>query len=178
MFVLRLVTNGVPDWDVDWQQYCVQQAIAMGRGAEFSGEKTVRRWAFRMRTHGHAGGYKKQGNVRASILRGADLFRLSIFKRMFPRSTAAETNAFLWNSSSDPPGQRRLYSPSQISAAEDCFQLSMKVSSTAAQQALLPINIQKRWNFWNLPYPFGRADIATEDLIDLDEARIFVETEN
>lgn len=53
----------------------------------------------------------------------------------------------------------------------------MKVSATTAQQALLPINIQKRWNFWNLPFPFGVADIARADLIDLDEA-LFVETVN
>lgn len=54
----------------------------------------------------------------------------------------------------------------------------MKVSATTAQQAMLPINHQKRWNFWNLPYPFGIANINRDDLIDLDEAGVFVETIN
>ena len=30
--------------------------------------------------------------------------------------------------------------------------------------------------YWNLPYPYGIADIRVEDLIDLDECGLFVET--
>ena len=30
--------------------------------------------------------------------------------------------------------------------------------------------------YWNLPYPFGIADIRVEDFIDLDECGVFVET--
>jgi len=36
----------------------------------------------------------------------------------------------------------------------------------------LPRDLFKRWRFWNLPYPYGCADIAAEDMIDLDEAGI------
>lgn len=106
------------------------------------------------------------------------LIQLAVWKRLFPHSSVHETNAFLWNASTDPPGQRRLYSPSQISEAEDRLGLSLKVSSMTARQAMLPINIQKRWNFWHLPYPFGQANINTANLIDLDEAGIFLETTN
>lgn len=30
--------------------------------------------------------------------------------------------------------------------------------------------------YWNLPYPYGIADIRVEDLVDLDECGLFVET--
>ena len=39
-------------------------------------------------------------------------------------------------------------------------------------------NITKRWIFWNLNYPFGIANINREDLIDMDEAAVFVESVN
>lgn len=178
IFILQHVCDGAPHWNVNWQRYHAHHAIAVARGAEWPGTKTVTRWARRMRNHGHVRAFVKQGNARATVLRGEAVFCLAMWKRMFPRSNLHETNAFLWNSSPDPPGQRRLYSPSQISEAEDRLGLSMKVSSTTARQALLPINIQKRWNFWNLPYPLGIADINTADLIDLDEAAIFLETTN
>ena len=45
-------------------------------------------------------------------------------------------------------------------------------------QASLPINQQQRWNFWNLPYPFGIANINTLDQLDIDEAAFFVESAN
>ena len=54
--------------------------------------------------------------------------------------------------------------------------MTRKAGSTTAHQAYLPINILKRWAYWNLPYPFGIADIRVEDLIDLDECGLFVET--
>ena len=30
--------------------------------------------------------------------------------------------------------------------------------------------------YWNLPYPYGIADIRVADLIDLDECGVYVET--
>jgi len=60
--------------------------------------------------------------------------------------------------------------------AEQRIGLTRKAGSTTAHQAYLPINLQKRWMYWNLPYPFGIADIRVEDLIDLDECGLFVET--
>jgi transposase len=85
-------------------------------------------------------------------------------------------NAYLFYTA--PPGQRRLYSPSQITRAEAKMGLSRKAGSTTAMQAKLPRNIMKRWQFWNTNYPYGIADIARENLIDVDEAGIFLETCN
>ena len=41
---------------------------------------------------------------------------------------------------------------------------------------MLPINRQKRWCYWHLPYPYGIADIRRQDLIDLDECGIELST--
>ena len=60
--------------------------------------------------------------------------------------------------------------------AETRLGLTKKSGSTTAYQAYLPINLQKRWMYWNLPYPFGIADIRVEDFIDLDECGLFVDT--
>jgi hypothetical protein len=45
-------------------------------------------------------------------------------------------------------------------------------------QAKLPRNIMNRWQFWNTNYPYGIADIERENLIDVDEAGVFLETCN
>lgn len=176
LYFLRLVCDA--NWNVVNQLYDQHSGNAAAQGAEFPHRETIRLWAERMRTSGHSRAFVRQGNNRATAIRGEEMIRLALWKRMFPRSTAHETNAFLWNSSPHPVGARRLYSTSQISAAEDRLGLSFKVSATTARQAMLPVNIQKRWNFWHLPYPFGIANIAREDLIDLDEAAVFLETVN
>ena len=94
---------------------------------------------------------------------------------MYPKATAAEINAFLWNSTL-PGAQYRFYSDSQISKAEDFLGLSRKKGSTTAYQASLPINQAKRFAFWNQPYPFGINGTSRSRIIDFDEAAIFVES--
>jgi len=54
--------------------------------------------------------------------------------------------------------------------------LTRKTGSTSAYQTFLPINKQKRWMFWNLPYPLGIANIRRQDMIDLDECGIELST--
>jgi hypothetical protein len=55
--------------------------------------------------------------------------------------------------------------------------LSRKKGSTTAQPGLLPLNlVLRRSVFWNCP--FGIADIAMNDMINTDEAGIFLETAN
>jgi hypothetical protein len=70
----------------------------------------------------------------------------------------------------------RFYTDSQITDADYRIGMTRKCGSTTAYQAYLPINKQKRWMYWHMPYPFGIADIRREDLIDLDECGVFVET--
>lgn len=134
--------------------------------------RTILRYIRRREDLGHFRSYRPTGNNHAHVLRHDDLIMLAIWRVLYPRATHAETNAFLWEAN----GRTRLYDPSQLSRAEQRLGLSMKRGSVTARQAMLPENLQKRWNYWNCAFPFGIADIRRRDIIDLDEAGIFVET--
>jgi len=54
--------------------------------------------------------------------------------------------------------------------------LARKKGSTTARQANLPINLLKRERFWLIPYPNGIVGIRRVDLLDTDEAAIYLET--
>jgi hypothetical protein len=137
----------------------------------FPSLRTSSRWIAR---HKHYCRYVRQGNIRATVLRGRQAFHLAFYRILYPKATAAEINTYLYHTC----GGVRLFDPSQISRAEDRLGLSRKRGSTTARQALDPRNIQIRWNYWNLPYPFGISDVRRSDLIDLDEAGVFVESAN
>jgi hypothetical protein len=139
-------------------------------------KRTENRWKLKLEQTGNLRACIPQGNKRASVLEGHSAVMLALYRVMYPKATAAEVNAYLFYTA--PPGQRRLYSPSQITRAEAKMGLSRKAGSTTAMQAKLPRNIMKRWQFWNTNYPYGIADIARENLIDVDEAGIFLETCN
>ena len=62
------------------------------------------------------------------------------------------------------------FDPAQISRAELRLGFTRKRGSTTARQALFPINVQKRHQYWNMDYPFGVANIDWRDMIDLDES--------
>ena len=124
-------------------------------------------------TRGHVRACRRTGNNRATVLRGHDIFLLALYRIVFPKATAAEVNAFLYRANYGNL-HFRFYSSAQITEAEKRIHLTRKKGSTTAYQALLPINIQKRWAFWNLPYPYGIADIRRQDIIDLDECGVEV----
>ena len=117
----------------------------------------------------------KQGNNRATVLRGIDLYNLALWRTVWPKSTHAELNALLFNSQvargEANPG---FYSPYQLSRAEDCLGLSRKYGSTTAYQALSPRNLVRQWVYWNHDYPAGVGNIPKRDWIDIDDAGIFV----
>ena len=52
----------------------------------------------------------------------------------------------------------------------------INVATRPCFQVFLPINKHKLWMYWHLLYPWGIADTRREDLIDLDECSVFVET--
>mmetsp|Transcript_19786 Transcript_19786/g.24954 ORF Transcript_19786/g.24954 Transcript_19786/m.24954 type:complete len:124 (+) Transcript_19786:2-373(+) len=56
--------------------------------------------------------------------------------------------------------------------------ISLKVTSTEAIQASLPINLMKRQIFWSSPIPFGVAGVDRRNLIDVDECGIEIERVN
>ena len=137
--------------------------------------RTLRRWRQQFAARGHTKPFRRTGNRRSGILRGNDLVHLAVYRMLFPKTTTAEINAYIGRMNFGNPNQR-FYSGSQIKEAEDRLGFSRKVGSTTAYQALLPINLAKRQAYWNRQYPFGMADIRRQDIIDLDEAGVFVES--
>jgi hypothetical protein len=144
----------------------------------FPSARTVRRYRQRYEELGHLRRFARQGNKRATVLRGTDGLLLVWYRIIYPKAQGVEVAAFLWNSYGRFLPEPRFYDLSQISRAEDYFGLSTKRSSTTAYQARLRHNIQKRVMFWTLPYPYGVRDILAEDMIDFDEAAFFLETAN
>ena len=134
--------------------------------------RTLRRWRRRLQQYGHLRRFQRQGNVRATVLRGRALFMLAYYRMLFPKARAAEINVWMFGATG------RFYSPDQISRAEDLLGLSTKRGSTTARQANHPRNQQIRYNYWNLPYPFGMVGIRRDDIIDIDECGVFVESTN
>lgn len=138
---------------------------------------TQRRWERLNEGLGHYLACRKTGNRFASRLRGPDLIYLSMYRVAYPKASHAEINAFLYYVNFGDP-TFRFYSHSQISKAEKLIGLSSKRGSTTAYRAFLAVNLQKRWVFWNLPYPMGIAGIRRRFIIDLDECGIFVDIVN
>ena len=136
---------------------------------------TERRWMNLYEQMGHVRPCRRSGNADASRMRGQDLVFLALYRVFYPKATISEINAFLYRCNLRNPFWN-FYHPSQISRAETLIGLSRKRGSTTAHQALYPANIQKRWQYWNLPYPLGIADITRSKVIDLDECGVFLET--
>jgi hypothetical protein len=112
-------------------------------------DRTKKRWIRRYGELGHARPFVMQGNQRATVLRGLAAVNLALYRCALPHAMASEVNAFLFNASGFPPGERRLYDPSQITRAEDRLGLTKKVGSITAYQAKQPRNIMRRQNYWN-----------------------------
>ena len=164
--VMQLVENGTLN-DPSIAQLQHQHA--------FPSMCTIHRWVRLHNQHGHYRPCRRNGNGTARVLRGHDLVLIALYRLVFPKAKHAELNAFLFRANfGDPTFQ--FYSHTQLSRAEKRLQLTRKKGSTTAYQAFLPVNVMKRWRFWNLPYPLGIADISRNDFIDIDEAGIFLES--
>lgn len=142
---------------------------------DFPSLQSIRRWLRLEQALGHYRPCRRTGNKRAEVLRDHNIIFIALYRITFPKSTSAEVNAFLFRVNYGDPNFR-FYSGSQIWEADIRIGMTRKCGSTTAYQAYLPINKQKRWMYWHLPYPYGIADIRVEDLIDLDECGVFVET--
>ena len=144
----------------------------------YPSEQTVDRWMGRVNEHGHALAFRRTGNRRSQReIKNRDLVLLALYRSALPKSTIAEVNAFLFTMNMADP-ENRFHSYSQIHRAEGSILITKKRSSTTAFQAMDPTNLQKRQNFWNMPYPFGCTDIDPRDMIDLDEAGIYLNETN
>ena len=70
---------------------------------------TLDGWAARLAAEGHIVPHEMTGNNPATVLKGHPLLMLTIYRLMYPKATAAEINAFSWNSTL-PGAQYRFYS--------------------------------------------------------------------
>ena len=138
---------------------------------------TIRRWQQLQQQFGHYRALQQNGNTTVTVLRRHNLILLALYRLALPKALHAEVNAFLYRANYGNPNNR-FYAHSQICRAEGVLRITIKRGSTTAYQAYLPINVMKRWHFWNMLYPHGIADICRDDMIDLDEAGVFVDTAN
>ena len=136
----------------------------------YPSKRSVRRWIQRERDEGHYHPYARNGGKLATLFTGRDLVHLAYYRGIHPEATAAEVIAYLWNVHGRFQNPPRYHSPSQITIAEASLGLSRKRASKTARQANSPRVQNWRYNFWHLPLPFGIANVAVEDLIDIDEA--------
>ena len=135
---------------------------------------TTRRWELIREEHGHLRPCKRNGNVIRVRMTGPDLVYLALYRVAYPKCTIAELNAFLYRANLGNP-DFRFYSHSQIHRAESLIGLSRKKASTTAYQAYFPENMEKRWNYWNMAFPLGIANIPRSNVIDLDECGVMME---
>ena len=105
---------------------------------------------------------------------GDALVRLALYRVVHPEAPIAHARAFLFNMDGAAPP----YCPQAIIRAEHLLNLRRKASSTTCERAYWPINLHKMDMFWDWNYPFGRADISTRDMIDVDESGIKIEASN
>ena len=144
----------------------------------FPSHRSVLRWIDRFEEHGNFRPYRHSGNKRATReILGKDLVLLALYRVSLPKATQAEVSAFLAVMNGHDP-MYRPYSPSQITRAEDMLNLTRKRGSTTSFQAYDPFNLQWRDNYWNMPYPYGMADIKARDIIDIDEAGLELRSAN
>lgn len=133
------------------------------------------RWIKQYHALGHWNPKEPTGNHEAERqVLGQPLVRLALYRLVHPETSVAHVQAFLFNMDPTVPP----YTPQAIIRAEKLLDLCRKASSTTCERAYWPINLHKRNMFWDWDYPFGRANVSTRDMIDLDESGMKIEASN
>ena len=141
--------------------------------------RSLSRWYHDKVQNGNVIPKRHTGNKTAErAIVGIPLVMLATYRCLFPKAQRCEVQAFLFRAYSGHINDPFLYSPTAITNAEAALGLCWKKGSTTAYQAMLPENQYKRWAYWNLPSPHGIADVRRDDMIDFDEAGVFLETAN
>ena len=163
-------SRGGNAYSIDFRSVCVREyrAGTYRIGAGKPSMQTVARWDANDATRNSLRPYEKKGNNAASVLHGEDRVWLALYRKVYPKASAAEVMAFIFNHSSNP----RMYTSGQISQCEIDLGLTRKVASTTANQAMLQANLDRCHRFWNMPYPMGITDTVLEECIDIDECAI------
>ena len=136
---------------------------------------TIYRWSNRDTVEGHYLPYQRNGGPQPTVFVGRDLLLLAYYRLIHPEARASEVIAYLWNTHGRFLNPPRFYHPSQITRAEQDIGLSRKRAAKTARQALSTRIQNWRYNYWHLPLPFGIADVAARDMIDIDEAVVTAE---
>jgi hypothetical protein len=124
---------------------------------------------------GHVRPKRHTGNIFSQReINGVDLFNLTLFHLIRPKVYICKVKAY--NNNMNPDNQP--YSDSQISWAEQRLGPWLKVGSTTSDQAYRPINLLKRWNYWREAYPLGVRGEDTDYIIDIDEAKFKLESQD
>ena len=171
-----LVMLVVEDYMNNAEDGNVRNMIAIMRGNHvYPSSRTTQRWERLQEEVGHLRPCRRTGNSFRERMVGADLIYLALFSVFYPKCTIAEVNTFLYRANLGNP-TFAFYKQSQICFGEKLIGLSRKRASTTAYQALYPVNLQKRYEYWNYPFPLGIADISRSRIIDLDECGIEMES--
>ena len=124
---------------------------------------SILRWKTTEERLGHYRACRRSGKraLRGTGCRlgGMDLVLLALYRVVYPKATAAEINAFLYNANYGNV-HFRFYTSSQITFTENLIGLSRKKGSTVSYQAFLPWNLRLCWIYWNLPFPLGIANFS------------------
>lgn len=142
--------------------------------------RTQRRWYRQNEVEGTTIPKRHTGNKPSERqILGLPLLLLAVYRSLFPKAERCEIQAFLYRAYSASLPQPFFFSLTAITNAEsELLGLNWKKGSTTAHQAFTPINQSRRWCYWNLDAPHGIADVARDDMIDIDEAGIFLEKAN
>ena len=180
-------SNGGRPYSQDYREQVLEIYLGAGGGAAglealrvdvFNQLRAVKKFPCMGTCRNYIHQWHSEGNILAKIhtgnkfaqrkIHGDDLFNLALYRIAFPKAIGAEVRAFIYNRN---PNLEKEHSPSQLSRAEKRLGLSLKVGSTTSKLAYLDINLLKREDYWFNNYPFGIANINTEDIIDIDEAQ-------
>jgi transposase len=122
-------------------------------------QSSVSRWTQRIVPH------VATGNKLHRKLNGEHVFRMVVYRLLYPRCTLNQMRVFLFLNVSP----HMLFSRSEISSAETDIGLRTKKMSITATQAMLPHNVVRRFLYWTSPPPIGVSGINRDMFIDIDE---------
>jgi hypothetical protein len=104
--------------------------------------RSRRRYRQRLNNLGHCRKFKRRGNRRPTAIVGYDKLLLVLFRAAFPKATAAEVAAFLYRNTLN--ANPVIFSPTQITAAEDSLGSTRKRGSKLTMQAMSTYSIHCR----------------------------------
>ena len=167
--VIAIYQNG------GWAALKTPQLVQLRHQKKFPSLSTCKRWIDKHHQTGHVLPKRPTGNHYSQReVQGIDLVNLALFRIIRPKAYIDDVRAYLHNRN---PANLP-YSRSQIYRAEERLGLSRKVASTTSDMAYTPLNLFKRRNYWRESYPRGIFGEDIEDMIDLDEMAVKLESQN